>query len=254
MDPEFNPPVPRIDFEGALNFRDLGGHRTRDGRRVANGRVYRSDALWQLTDADLERLAIMGLRTVCDFRAEAERLRWPNRLPLQQPVRTVGLGFSPRGTQDAWDAINAGKLDHAGVLAYMRSHYCVLAEFHTDSYAQMFEAMLLPDGLPTLFHCASGKDRTGWAAAVILLALDVPRESIVADYMISDRHRRELSHLFGPHVDPLLSNTVAAAHHSYLEAAFELMDRQWGGEDRYLREALRLSDTDRDRLRTLLLE
>ena len=62
-------PEGRVAFEGALNFRDFGGQRTRDGRRVARGRLYRSDALWQFSDADLERFAALGIRTICDFRA-----------------------------------------------------------------------------------------------------------------------------------------------------------------------------------------
>ena len=80
MDMNDAAPVPRaarLEFDGALNFRDLGGLCTRDGRRVAAGRLFRSDALWQLSARDLERLATLRLRTVCDLRAAHECERGP---------------------------------------------------------------------------------------------------------------------------------------------------------------------------------
>ena len=245
----------RIAFDGAINFRDFGGAGTRDGRRVARGRLYRSDALWQFTDADLERFAALGIRTVCDFRADHERERWPNRLPAVAPPRNLGLGFTPQGTQAAWAAVNSGQMDAQGVRAYMREHYRAIATVHREFYAQMFRAMLEPDALPFLVHCASGKDRTGFAAAIILTSLDVPREAVVADYVISDRalHRRDLWHLFHRDVDPGAYQAVGAAAPEYLAGSFEAIDIQWGGADGYLRDALGLTDADRARLRDLLL-
>lgn len=246
----------RIAFEGAINFRDFGGAPTCDGRRVARGRLYRSDALWQFTDADLERFGALGIRTVCDFRADHERERWPNRLPAVSPPRNLGLGFTPQGTQQAWDAVNRGELLGEGVRNYMREHYRALATVHAEFYAGMFRAMLEPDALPFLVHCASGKDRTGFAAAIILLSLGVSREAVIADYVISDRaqNRRELWHLFHREVDQGAYDAVGSASPEYLSAALEAVDSGWGGEDAYLREALGLSDADRARLVSLLVE
>lgn len=256
MPPEAPRPEDRLAFDGAINFRDFGGAATRDGRRVARGRLFRSDALWQFTDADLERFAELGIRTVCDFRADHERERWPNRLPTQAAPRSLGLGFTPQGTQAAWAAVNSGEMRGADVRAYMREHYRAIATVHHEFYARMFQALLEADALPFLVHCASGKDRTGFAAAIILLSLGVPREAVMADYVISDRplHRRELWHLFHREVDPDAYAAVGAAAPEYLGAALEAIDSGWGGEDRYLREVLGLSDVDRRRLAQLLLE
>jgi protein-tyrosine phosphatase len=247
-------PEGRVAFEGAHNFRDFGGQRTRDGRRVARGRLYRSDALWQLSDADIERFGALGIRTVCDFRADHERQRWPNRLPAATTLRSLGLGFTPLGTQAAWDAVNRGELSAEGVRAYMCDHYRALAGAHTEYYARMFRALLEPDAVPFLVHCASGKDRTGFAAAIILLSLGVPREAVLADYVISDRYRRELWHLFHRQVDPGAYDAVGAAAPAYLQAAFDVIDERYGGEARYLRDVMGLADADLARLRTLLVE
>ena len=248
-------PVPRIALEGAFNLRDLGGHRSRDGRHVAPGRLYRSDALWQLSDAAVEQLSALGLRTVCDFRAPHECERRRNRLPAVAAPRTVILGFTPLGTQEAWDRVNQRSISPQGVADYMCDHYRALATVHTEFFAGLFATLLEAESLPLLFHCASGKDRTGFAAAIVLTALDVPREHILADYVISDRaeHRRNLDHLFGPQVDPGCREAVAAASPRYLKAAFDALEAQWGDSDRYLREAMRLSEADRRRLQSLLL-
>lgn len=248
-------PVPRLPFDGAINLRDLGGHPTRDGRRVAHGRLYRSDALWQLSDADVGRLAQLRVRTVCDFRAPHECLQRVNRLPEAPPPRTVELGFTPLGTQENWDAINRRTITPEGVADYMCEHYRALAGTHTEYYARLFEALLEADSLPLLFHCASGKDRTGWAAAAVLSALDVPRPHILSDYVISDRpeHQRNLDHLFGPQADPACRAAVAAAHPRYLLAAFDTVEQRWGSMDGYLSQALGLGQAERERLRELLL-
>jgi protein-tyrosine phosphatase len=246
-------PEGRVVFEGAFNFRDFGGQRTRDGRRVARGRLYRSDALWQLSDADLERFAALGIRTVCDFRAELERERWPNRLPQAAALRSLGLGFTPLGTKAAWDAVNRGELSADGVRAYMCEHYRALADAHTEYYAAMFRALLEPAAVPFLVHCASGKDRTGFAAAIILLSLGVEREAVMEDYVHSDRYRRDLWHLFHSEVDPGAYDAVGAAAPSYLQASFDVIDRR-GGDERYLREVMGLSEADRERLVELLTE
>ncbi|WP_420464476.1 tyrosine-protein phosphatase [Panacagrimonas sp.] len=253
--PHLPGPVDRIPLQGAINLRDLGGHPTRDGRRVAPGRLYRSDALWELSDADVERLAELGLRTVCDFRAPHECARRQNRLPARTPPRTLELGFTPQGTQENWDAINRRAIAPQGVVAYMHEHYRALATVHVEHFAQLFQGLLEADALPLLFHCASGKDRTGFAAAIVLTALDVPREHIVADYAISDRaaHRRNLDHLFGPQSDPACRAAVAAAHPDYLNAAFRAVEDGWGSTDEYLRRAMRLDEKARARLRGLLL-
>lgn len=249
------PPVDRIVLDGALNLRDLGGHPTADGRRVAAGRLFRSDALWQLSDADVERIAALNLRTVCDFRAIPECRDRANRLPATAMPRTLELGFTPLGTQENWDAINRRIATPDSVFRYMCDHYRALAVVHTEFYAAFFSALLEDQALPLLFHCASGKDRTGWAAAAVLSALDVPREHILADYAISDRpsHQRNLDHLFGPQADPACRARVAAAHPHYLLAAFEAVEQRWGDMDHYLHQALGLDPAGRRRLRDLLL-
>ncbi|HKY92203.1 MAG TPA: tyrosine-protein phosphatase [Nevskiaceae bacterium] len=244
----------RLPFTGAVNFRDLGGYAAVDGRTTAWGRLFRSDSLSALTEEDLEALGRLGLSTVCDLRKDHERVAFPNRLPTQFAPRTFCLGFSPRGSTEMWDAINRGELLEPDVLEEMRMHYRRLALEHAEDYGRFLKLLLEPGALPALVHCASGKDRTGFAVAIVLMALGVPRATIVEDYVISDLHRRDLSHLAHEGAHPAAVNAVAQAIPGYLEAAFETIDATWGGEEAYLARALGLSATQRERLRDLLLE
>lgn len=245
----------RLPFTGAVNFRDLGGLAATDGRRVAPGRLYRSDSLSALTDADVEALGRLGLSTICDLRQDHECVTFPNRLPAGEAgPRTRRLGFSPRGSTQMWEAINRGDLDEPGTVEEMRQHYRRLALDHLREYSDLLHILLEPGALPALIHCASGKDRTGFGIAVVLLAVGVPRATIVEDYVISDRYRRDLSHLAKPGAPQASVNAVAQAIPAYLDASFEMIDAQPGGEDGYFTNSLGLSGGARERLKSRLLE
>lgn len=247
-------PARRVQFAGAINFRDLGGYRTADGRQVAWRRLYRSDSLADLTDADLAVLEGLRLHSICDFRLDSERKHKPNRLPDQHGMKLHSIPFAPQGTLDMWRALNQNQLDAAEVEERMLQHYRAFALEHTREYRQMFDLLLADDALPLLIHCASGKDRTGFGAALILTALGVPRETVVDDYRLSDKYRRDLPHILRPDLDPAVRAALLQAHPSYLAAAFDTIEATWGTEDEFLRKAIGLSDRERERLRELLLE
>lgn len=244
----------RLTLSGAVNFRDLGGYRSRGGRHTAWGRLYRADALSDLTDLDLDALAALRLHTICDFRLETERRHKPDRLPAGTPLQVHTISFAPEGTIDMWRDIKGGRLSVAEVEARMEDHYRRFAVEHTSEYRRMFDVLLSPDALPALLHCTSGKDRTGFAAALVLMALDIPRETIIEDYLLSDRYRRDLSHLFSDQADSRVVSAISQAHPRYLAAAFDVIDRRWGSDEAYLREALKLTDRERQRLQESLLE
>ena len=244
----------RLTLSGAVNFRDLGGYRSRGGRHTAWKRLYRADALSDLTDLDLEALAKLRLRSICDFRLETERRHKPDRLPPGTSLQVHTISFAPEGTLDMWRDIKAGRLSIVEAEARMEDHYRRFAIEHAAEYRRMLDMLLTPDALPALIHCTSGKDRTGFAAAVILMALDIPRETIVEDYLLSDRYRRDLSHLFSDAADPGVVGAITQAHPRYLAAAFDAIDQRWGSEQAYLREGLGLSEAGRQKLQALLLE
>ena len=177
-----------------LNIRDLGGLQAADGRHVKKGLLYRSSALYFFDEKELEPVQALGLRMILDFRAESGARKRPD--PSLDGVEYYNkcAGFqnmiedlnSPAGLASLlFDEDQKGNTIEVLVSSYMAS-----LAFTNDSYRFMFDS-LLSGMAPLLFHCSNGKDRTGIAAMLILLALGVPEEAAKADYLQSNVSRRE---------------------------------------------------------------
>jgi protein-tyrosine phosphatase len=252
----------RLPVAGAANLRDLGGYATRDGRALKWGVLYRSDALADLTDQDVAYLQRLGLHRVVDFRSASERERDPDRLPggvseVWQPIS--GSGLDPAELKDR---LFAGKVSADQAARWLvEGNRAFAGEFH-EVFARFVRELADPANLPTLFHCTAGKDRTGFAAALVLLALDVPRETAMQDYLLTNDYTSEKTRrtvrmirvvsLFRADPDDVLP--LFEARESYLGEAFAAIDETPGGTPAYLRDTLGIDDALRQRLRANLLE
>jgi protein-tyrosine phosphatase len=252
----------RLPVAGAANLRDLGGYTTRDGRALRWGLLYRSDALADLSDEDIAYLTRLKLHRVVDFRSAAERERDPDRLPegvtvVLQPI--AGQGLDPSRLQER---LRAGDVSAGEAAAWLvDGNRAFVSEFR-DVYSRFLRDLADPANLPTLFHCTAGKDRTGFAAATVLLALDVPRETAMRDYLLTNTFMQEktrrtlqvirLASLF--RADPADLQPLFEARESYLGAAFAAIDQAPGATDAYLRDVLGIDDALRAQLRANLLE
>lgn len=222
-------PTPDVlDFESLDNLRDVGGYPTHNGRRVRYGRVYRADELSDLTPADSAKLARLGLKSVVDFRGIEEAGDSPDRLP--EGTRLIALPIEAgQIMQLHWQ----GRPTHRKSLGMMVSVYRALATDFQEVYREFFRLLAEPAAnTPLLFHCAAGKDRTGFAAALFLSALGVGREQVMAEYLIS-RSRLQKKYRLGVdynyEMEPLFM-----VYPEFLEAAFERIDNEFGGMDAYL--------------------
>ncbi|WP_411104530.1 tyrosine-protein phosphatase [Streptomyces sp. cmx-4-9] len=258
--------APEPELTGVRNFRDLGGLPASGGRWVRTGRLFRSGHLAHATESDAEFLGSLGLHTVFDFRNTADHaLEGPD---IDLPgVRNVNIPLSdPADGREFWKMVREGELDQLRAVlgdgkgaARMAHSYRTIIEQRTAEHSRVLHA-LAEDSVPALMHCAAGKDRAGLSVAVTLLALGVPREAIVADYLESNApHRRYRVRRSGepagsrsPEVMELLA-PLFDARAAYLEAAFEVIDSRWGGVGRYLAEGLRLAPETLGRLRERLL-
>jgi len=162
-----------IDLEGCLNFRDLGGYPTEDGRKVRWRQLYRSDALHHLTAADVARMRDeLCIETVIDLRSSSE-LRTEGRGALEtEPVafHHLPLFDGHVARPEGWSGIET-----------LADRYFLLAEIAKRPIAQVVTVLADSSG-PAVYHCAAGKDRTGVVSTVLLGLLGVPDEIIVADY------------------------------------------------------------------------
>lgn len=250
-----------LKFKNLKNFRDLGGYRTTDGRSVRWGVLYRSGSLHKLTDADLLKLTSLNLSTVISFRAEHETEREPNRLP--EGVCLVNLPMEDSSTRvwhEARDEMvkNMKTLDPA---EYMIATNTELATKFTPGYRRFYQEILASDGKPILFHCAAGKDRTGFAAATLLKILGVPSDVIMQDYLLTNTYLLN-TYKWNLFLAGVLKGRKFAegirgfmrADERYLSAAFNTIEKVHGSFENYVRDGLGLADADIEHLKDLYLE
>ncbi|MFJ2115696.1 MULTISPECIES: tyrosine-protein phosphatase [unclassified Streptomyces] len=260
-------PSTEPELSGVRNFRDVGGLPTTDGRRVAHGKLFRSGHLAHATDTDTAFLATLGLHTVFDFRNEADRkLDGPD---VELPgVRNVNIPLSdPADGAEFWRMVRVGDLGQLRSLlaegraaARMIASYRMIIVDRTAEHSRILHA-LASDSVPALLHCAAGKDRAGLSVAVALLAVGVEPDAIEADYLKSnDPHRRYRVRRgdtspagTSPEVMELLA-PLFDARVEYLAAAFETIEKTWGGTDRYLADGLGVAPETRELLRARLLD
>jgi protein-tyrosine phosphatase len=243
----------RIPLTGAVNFRDLGGYPVAGGGRTRWGVIYRSDSLADLTEADLRAVAALGLRTLCDFRVAGEKAMKPNRLP-EGPLHVMEPAFLPAGVIEMMREVRAGRWGREEIRAEVMRHYRRLPFDHAEAYRAMFGRLLHAEGPPMLIHCTSGKDRTGFGAALILSAAGVARETVVADYALTRQYRRDVSHMLSPEVSAEALDQLTDAPPEYLETALAEIDARAGGIDAYLAEAIGLDRPARARLGEIFVD
>jgi protein-tyrosine phosphatase len=253
-----------VPLDGALNFRDLGGYSASEGRSVRWGLVYRSDALHQLSDADLETIRAIALRAVYDLRKTHERDRQPTVIPADHGHRAVHLvvGDDPAELVNQPDAIEQLLSGELGELddAYMANLYREMIDEGAAAFGRLLTHLTDDDGLPAVFHCAAGKDRTGIAAALLLTVLGVDRETVLDDYELSNVYRANkrievLRPLFEERgVDIETVRAFLSARRPVLEATLAHVDEAYGSVEGYLTTAAGMSPATLERLREILLE
>ena len=246
-----------IPIEGTLNVRDLGGYATSDGRVVVSGRVFRADMFANLTDRGVEQFAELGVEVVFDFRHDGEVTASPNRLPEGVQYRRLPIGGAAVQA-DLIDRIIAGEYSQFSVSDMIELYQQMLEE----SWAQ-FGGLITglaenPEAV-AIFHCTAGKDRTGIGAALILDVLDVPAETIVADYHLTDiyrtPHRIEVvnARFKDAGIDPTPFRAMFSAPPEVMEATVQHLHHRYGGAEAYLIDVAGVSPMAIDNMRSSLL-
>jgi len=235
-----------LPLEGVRNFRDLGGYATHDGRRIRWRRLFRSASLGSLTPRDHVLLDGLGLRAIFDLRATDERAKEPVRWSSGPGPRLLDHDYllDLSVLSRVLPRLDA---DLAAARGAFEALYATLPARFAPAYRALFAALRRGEA-PLAFNCSAGKDRTGVGAALLLTALGVPRDTVFVDYLLSNQHYRP-----GPEVAvamsvrhgdwllklrPEMLQAMLTVEVSYLEAAFDAIEREHGSVEGYLESAL----------------
>ncbi|MBF6631499.1 MAG: tyrosine-protein phosphatase [Comamonas sp.] len=235
-----NPPSRHIALPGTTNFRDLGGYAGHAGHSVRWRVLFRSDHLAGLSPEALQTLNSLGVRRSADFRGVQERTvdgyLWPQ-------LAVHALTVEPTVVQKAIALVHAGgTLTAAETVGLMQDTYRSFVRENAARFAELF-ALLLESEEPTVFHCTAGKDRTGWAAALVLEALGVSRADIEHDYLLTNQFYQRptaLAARAAQTVPQEILDVLWKVQPEFLSSAYDMVEREYGSIDTYLREAMQL--------------
>ncbi len=259
-------PGQSLGIASVANLRDVGGYVTRDGAVVQTKLLYRSNQLSKISPEDLGKIAALGLRNEYDLRTAGERAETPDELP--GGVNEVWLNVLADSEQsapaqlgkllghpaEANAALGDGKIEAMFAKGYREF---VSLPSARKAYRRLFVELASPDSLPALFHCTTGKDRTGWAAAALLSLLGVPESVIVDDYLRSNDY---ILPAYGKAIDdfasaggePNIVRAIFGVKREYLQASFDEMRDRYGTIEDYFTKALEIDAAGQDALRARL--
>ncbi|MFI1382879.1 tyrosine-protein phosphatase [Embleya sp. NPDC020886] len=256
-----------LGLQSAPNARDIGGYRADWGLSVKYGQVFRTDALGKATDADVARLASLGLDVSADFRTDTEIAgNGANKLPAgtaveHLPIADGNLTNITNAAVGSRDPIKQQELLGDGKAAAALEN--VYRGFVDDpAQRAQFATVLrdIADGKSVIYNCTAGKDRTGWMTAIILKALGVDDATVYGDFLASNDNLRARNEgtkaglkAAGLMQDPTLMDPLLYVQKSYLDTAFAQVQKKYGSFDAYLRTGLNIDPITELKVRAQLL-
>jgi len=249
-----------IQIAGACNFRDLGGYQTHDGKRVRKGIVYRSGNLSRLTDEGCLAIGALGLRGLCDLRTSRERQHqrnaWQDALNLDCWFRDYETSFG-----ELRALLECGDMSEMQARNAMITGYRSLPFEQGPAYREIFRRLVKKE-TPLVFFCSAGKDRTGVAAALLLTALGVPRQTVLQDYTLTstlaDLEQEIVQRAKGAGTlssqSPEVIRAILGCDPRYIEAMLDTVASSGNSFDIYLKDTLLIDASSLSVIKDHLLE
>jgi protein-tyrosine phosphatase len=251
-----------IPMRKIFNFRDLGGYQNIDKKQIQWGKLYRSGSLamagprdLEAERRDLETLNQLKIKTVIDLRTEMDSYFNPSKFQAEQV-----FNFPLRGNNYNifFDKILNEKMKRGDVIVYQQDFFSFLGENNSDYFIKIFDVLLDEKNYPILFFCPLGQDRSAITAALILAALDVDRETIINDYLLSNKliNYQSIwgdSDTFTPEVQETMTALIRAHKEVIVYSFFDRIEKDYGSLSNYLENELKLTSKKRDKLKSLLL-
>lgn len=261
-------PGKSIGIVSIPNLRDMGGYKTTNGATIARGLVYRSNQLYNISASDMLLLAKLNLKSDFDLRTATERKAKPDELPTgvrnvwldvmaddptSGPANLIVLLSDP---QKANTDLGDGKVEDMFKVAYRQFISLPSAQI---AFRELFLSLGDKNQLPALFHCTTGKDRTGWAAAALLTLLGVPMETVMEDYLRSNdyilpMYQTDINNFVAAGGQASIPQALFGVKEEYLNAAFDEMKTKYVTIENYFSEGLGITVVQQTALRNLYLK
>lgn len=243
-----------ISFKKVVNFRDIGGLKTTEGKMVRWGKIFRSDNLSMLRKSEFEKFNALQIKTVYDLRTPSEIVPKQDNLPdnvmyVQFPI-----------VSDNGDLLSKMKSKVInGEISEQQSHEMMLNLYKTsvtdNTLLKNLIHEIITSNEPVLYHCSAGKDRTGVVTALLLSILKVDRETIINEYLLSNYYRKQkvrsmlrkagVATILKPHLQTKVIENFMSVDKDYIDAVFEVIDNQYGGIDNFIANQLGINHAER---------
>ncbi len=261
----------RLFFDKLNNIRDLGGMKTADGRTIRPGQLFRSCYLQKADPSDVQKLEALGLSRIVDFRSFNEVKEQPDpvlpgtvniHLPAEDE-QLLGIERDKDSARQFTEILIERVIKNPDyAIEYMSGMYrrFVTNEYTIGQYRKFLEIVLESPG-PVLWHCTAGKDRAGFAALLLEEILGVDRESILEDYLITNKYLKEevdylvdlFSRVHGGEYPKEDVKLFFSAEKAYLEALKTEVEEHWGSFDVFLRDKMGVTEEKREAFRAKYL-
>ena len=237
--------------KGFINFRDLGGNKSQDGKIIKFNKIYRSGNITKFTLKNYNYLNKLGIKTICDLRSIQEQKMAPTKLPKNSSIRIIHI---PIKTLDYYKftsiqkafALLVGKMKKIDIIETFKKTYQGFATDCKSELLTIFNLLLFPENSPIIIHCTAGKDRTGFVCALILNVLGVSQQDIYLDYQKSNIYLQKfkektlkrlwLFRSFGVTEDKV--SLFFETKTDFLDAAYNVMIQSYGSVDNYIHKAV----------------
>lgn len=247
-----------IPMQQLANFRDFGGYYNKDNGQTRWGQLYRSSSLSYATTMDRKFLNALGIKTIIDLSAENEYSKKVYRRRTKQ-ILNLPLRENPRSTVFFGDKILSKQMRKNDVIIAQQDNLSFVMEHNADYFEQMFDILTNKANYPVVMCCSLGKDRTGVAAALVLSALEIDREQIISDFLLSNQLIDY--DIFLPNAEVYFSDydvqetmtAMLSAHHEVITYILDRVNKQYGSMNKFLENEVKLTSHKREQLKEILL-
>lgn len=243
-----------VSMDEIRNLRDIGGYQTRDKSVIRWGKLFRSGEPSSSNKWDMLRLNNLGIKTIIDLRTPSEVEANPIRY---SKANIIHIPVAAGENKTALSDINNGRLRKGDGIIFMQDQYLQFVTKQSEQFGKALRIMLKEENYPILFSCTMGKDRNGFLAALVLLALDVPEATVMQDYVASNEflNLKNFEYM-GKGLDAEAQETITlilTANEFYLDTALSKIKKEYGSFQKYLSKELEITDKDLEKLKEIML-